>query len=513
MSIYYYPVEDASTALQEITSTDGSITVSQAGTTVDLAVASPGGLATDVVCLVRNNTGATLTKGTAVYINGAIGQNPTVTKAIATSDATSAQTLGVMTANLANNANGYVTIIGLVTDLDTSAFTDGQQLYLSSTTAGTLTSTKQYAPNHLVYVAVVEHAHPTQGKLFVKVQNGYEMDELHNVSAQNPTNGQTLVYNTTTSLWEATTVESLPSQTSQSGKYLTTNGTVASWATVDALPSQATHSGQYLTTDGTTASWSTITLPTQTYTRTSFTATSGQTKVQNLLKFTDNNVGIVFSVSTASGVDTVVVKSVSGANITCVASDKVADISVTMDEKSSAPAADRYGLTRYSNLYQIFSVTSTISDVQNAATVEVTVNGSPKPVVRDHLEKKILLEGKINAAFIGGQQSNATFKDQNPYLTDQNSGGGAVQTTRGVDNYIELYGVTLNTGGGVAPAIQVRYVPGQSPFGNGMIDEMYDGAISPVNPVGTVQQWLTTWTTKQGLECLGTQYFLRQQVN
>lgn len=353
-------------------------------------------------------------------------------------------------------------------------------------------------------------------------------------------------------------------------------------------------------------------------------ATSGQTKVQNLLKFTDNNVGIVFSVANASGVDTVVVKSVSGANITCTANDKVADISVAMGEKSSAPAAERYGLTRYSNKYQIFSVTSTISDVQNAATVEVTVNGSPKPVVRDHLEKKILLEGKINAAFIGGQQSVTTFSDQNPYLTDQNSGGGGVQTTRGVDNYIELYGVTLNTGGGVytlgsvddaldnliaqrapleylvvggkkarrkvdtmwkslgssgitsvrimvdgkeldlevdkvsysgftlnyatmpicdhpilfsqtpiskslyyipfnaqvpiegggmAPAIQVRYVPGQSPFGNGMIDEMYDGAISPVNPVGTVQQWLTTWTTKQGIEALGCQYFLRQQVN
>ena len=202
MSIYYYPVEDASTALQEITSTDGSITISQAGTTVDLAVASPGGLATDVVALVRNNTGATLTKGTAVYINGAIGQNSTVTKAIATSDATSAQTLGVMTADLANNSNGYVTIIGLVTDLDTSAYTDGQQLYLSPTTAGTLTSTKPYAPEHLVYMAVVEHAHPTQGKLFVKVQNGYEMDELHNVSAQSPVNGETLVYNSTTQLWE-----------------------------------------------------------------------------------------------------------------------------------------------------------------------------------------------------------------------------------------------------------------------------------------------------------------------
>lgn len=353
-------------------------------------------------------------------------------------------------------------------------------------------------------------------------------------------------------------------------------------------------------------------------------ATSGQTKVQNLIKFTDNNVGIVTSVTTASGIDTVVIKSVSGANLTVTNGDKLGDISVAMGEKSSAPAAERYGLTRYLNKYQIFSVTSSITDVQNAATVEVTVNGSPKPIVRDHLEKKILLEGKINAAFIGGQMSVTTFSDQNPILTDQNSGGGAVQTTRGIDNYIELYGITLNTGGGAytlgavddaldnltaqrapleylvvggkkarrkvdtmwkalgssgvqsvrlmvdgkeldlevdkvsyggyelnyatlpicdhpilfsqtpiakslyyipynaqvpvqgggtTPAVQVRYVPGQSPFGNGMIDEMYDGALSPVNPVGTVQQWLTTWTTKQGLECLGVQYFLRQQVN
>jgi hypothetical protein len=51
-------------------------------------------------------------------------------------------------------------------------------------------------------VAVVAHAHPVHGKLIVKVQNGYEMDELHNVSAQSPTTGQTLVYNSSTALWE-----------------------------------------------------------------------------------------------------------------------------------------------------------------------------------------------------------------------------------------------------------------------------------------------------------------------
>jgi hypothetical protein len=192
---------DQSETLQSITSTDGSVTVTTTGSTADLSVAVSAST-TNVICLVRNSTGATLTKGTAVYINGATGQNPTVTKAQANNDTNSAQTLGLMSADLANNSNGYVTIIGLISNIDTSSFTDGQQLYLSPTTAGTLTATKPYAPQHLVYVAVVEHAHPTQGKLFVKVQNGYEMDELHNVSAQSPTSGQTLIYNASTSLWE-----------------------------------------------------------------------------------------------------------------------------------------------------------------------------------------------------------------------------------------------------------------------------------------------------------------------
>lgn len=186
--------------VQTIASADGSVTVT--GTTdINLSVATAG--ATNTVLLpVRNNSGATLAKGTAVYINGALGQNPTVTKAIATSDATSAQTLGLVTANIANNAVGNVTLIGTLTNVDTSAYSDGQQLYLSPTTAGALTATKPYAPNHLVYMAVVEHAHPSQGKLFVKVQNGYEMDELHDVSAQSPSNNDGLFYNTSTSLWE-----------------------------------------------------------------------------------------------------------------------------------------------------------------------------------------------------------------------------------------------------------------------------------------------------------------------
>jgi hypothetical protein len=192
-------------AIGSITSSDGSIVVVPSGTSVDLAVsaASP---ASTLLTQVRNTTGATLTKGTVVYISGATGQISTVSKAIATGDATSAQTLGMITANLANNTNGYVTVFGLLTNMDTSAYTDGAQLYLSGTVAGAVTATKPSAPIHLVYVAVVEYAHPTQGKLLVKVQNGYELDEIHDVSIVTPVTGQTLVYNASTDLWVNNTV-------------------------------------------------------------------------------------------------------------------------------------------------------------------------------------------------------------------------------------------------------------------------------------------------------------------
>jgi len=235
--------------VETLASADGSVVITGTGASLDLSVSltSPASV---LVEQVRNSTGATLTKGTAVYISGATGQTPTVSKALATDDATSAQTLGLITADLANNANGYVTIIGLIANINTSAFTDGAQLYLSPTTAGTLTATKPYAPQHLVYMAVVAHAHPTHGKLLVKVQNGYEMEELHNVSAQSPSNGQTLVYNTSTSLWEKNTV-SLTAGVN--GTLLVANGGTGQTTlqnAMDALAGAVT-SGQYLRGNGT----------------------------------------------------------------------------------------------------------------------------------------------------------------------------------------------------------------------------------------------------------------------
>ena len=171
-----------------------------------------------IVRLVRNQSGATLTKGTVVYISGATGNNPIVSKAIATGDTTSAQTFGLCQADIANNATGYVVVMGDLIGLDTSAFTEGQQVYLSGTVAGTFTATKQYAPIHLVYIGIITRSHPTLGQIEVKIQNGYELDELHDVSAQSPANNDIIAFNTTSGLWEkksiATTLGYTPSNDS-----------------------------------------------------------------------------------------------------------------------------------------------------------------------------------------------------------------------------------------------------------------------------------------------------------
>ena len=188
----------------------GTINIGFAGASTDY-VAGDGSLvpfptvvtqAQNLVTEVYNETGATLTKGTVVYINGGHGNLPTITKALATGDSTSAQTYGVVRTDITNNNNGYVTVLGNLDNLDTQAYAAGTQLYLSSTTAGAWTSTKQYAPAHLVYVGIVTRSHPTQGVVEIRIQNGFEMDELHNVSAQSPSNNDGIFYNTSTSLWE-----------------------------------------------------------------------------------------------------------------------------------------------------------------------------------------------------------------------------------------------------------------------------------------------------------------------
>ena len=179
-------------------STQATLTV---GLTADIAA----DVGQTLYAYVTNAESVTITKGQPVYMFSAQGDRMTVKLAYNTGDATSAKTVGICAEDIVAGQTGLILCQGVQDGLNLGSYTAGDTLYLGAT-AGTLTATKPYAPNHLVYIGVVERANNGNGRLYVRIQNGYEMDELHNVSAQNPTNGQVLIYNESTSLWQKNTL-------------------------------------------------------------------------------------------------------------------------------------------------------------------------------------------------------------------------------------------------------------------------------------------------------------------
>ena len=151
---------------------------------------------------VKNNQGVPVSKGQAVYINGADGTNATIKLAQADTELTSSKTLGLLEQDLNNNAKGYVITEGLLSGLDTSAANaDGDPVWLSPTTPGGLVygiANKPSAPSHLVFIGIVIRKNVSNGEIYVKVQNGFELKELHDVQAQSPANNDTLYYDNVT---------------------------------------------------------------------------------------------------------------------------------------------------------------------------------------------------------------------------------------------------------------------------------------------------------------------------
>lgn len=175
-----------------------------------------GGTVSQILTQVRNQSGATIHRGKVVYISGSTGTLPLITLSRANSEATSARTYGIVRDDISNNGTGYVVVIGAIQNLDTrttatNPFTsdtlaDGNRLYLSPTTAGYVTNVKPSAPNHLVYIGTVVRTSPTNGYIEYQIQNGYELDEIHDVSIPTtPTDGQVLTYELSTNLWKAKT--------------------------------------------------------------------------------------------------------------------------------------------------------------------------------------------------------------------------------------------------------------------------------------------------------------------
>jgi hypothetical protein len=147
-----------------------------------------------VKIIVRNSTGSTLTKGQIVYLSGATGNRPNAVLADATDEITSSKTIGMVTANIANNADGYVTVSGTLHDLDTSSFTAGDSLWLSETPGAMQANTPPAEPAHSVFIGYVARSHPTQGRIVLAIQNGYELTELHGVTITSPATNDFLYY-------------------------------------------------------------------------------------------------------------------------------------------------------------------------------------------------------------------------------------------------------------------------------------------------------------------------------
>jgi predicted heme/steroid binding protein len=187
---------------------DGTLDLGLIGGNVTLQIGQ------EQVARVVNGTGSPLSEAEykAVKIIGAQGQRLQVGLAQANNDPNSKDTLGIVTEDIAANEEGFITTSGIVRKIDTTGalqgevWNDGDTLYLSGTIPGQLTNIKPSAPIHTVIVGFVVYAHQNQGKIYVKVDNGYELEELHDVSPQPYINNGVLYRDTTVNLWKSATI-------------------------------------------------------------------------------------------------------------------------------------------------------------------------------------------------------------------------------------------------------------------------------------------------------------------
>lgn len=183
--------------------------------------------------LVKHADNSGLTNGSVVYIVGSDGNNKTVRLAKADSEVTSSNTFGIMTESATDGNKALCTTFGLVRDINTSSLTEGSAVYLSPSVAGGITSTKPTAPSHIVLIGFCVRSHSVNGSIFVNINNGYELDELHDVLIGTKVNKDLLSYESTSGLWKNKTFADLGLATvdafwSISGNNIATTGIIGS---------------------------------------------------------------------------------------------------------------------------------------------------------------------------------------------------------------------------------------------------------------------------------------------
>lgn len=200
------PTGTAGVAVMRWNDTDGTVDLGLKGGNVTLQVGQEQVLR--VVNKTATNVNLLEANYQAVRVTGAQGQRLKVDLAQATNDLLSAETIGLVTETINDNQEGFITTSGLIRNINTTGslqsetWVDGEILYLSPTVAGRVTNVKPSAPNHLVIIGYVVSAHITQGSIFVKVDNGYELDELHNVDITSVANNDLLQYDSAALVWK-----------------------------------------------------------------------------------------------------------------------------------------------------------------------------------------------------------------------------------------------------------------------------------------------------------------------
>lgn len=147
--------------------------------------------------------GEAISKGQAVYVSSSNGTNMIVSKASNATEATSSKTMGLLETGGALNDFVYVVVEGLLDGLDTSSATAGDPVWLG--TNGNLIyglANKPVAPAHLVFIGIVTRVQSVNGEIFVKPQNGFELNEIHDVLISSKANGDLLQYESSTNLWK-----------------------------------------------------------------------------------------------------------------------------------------------------------------------------------------------------------------------------------------------------------------------------------------------------------------------
>jgi len=123
---------------------------------------------------ITNWSGSTLLNGTVVAFGGIDDDNPLAVLATANSTFDPIFTIGVMTADVANNNVGRVTVLGKVHDMNTTGsdvsetWNQGDLLWMHPTIPGKMTNIKPTPPNASISIAVVVKKDPSVGVILVR---------------------------------------------------------------------------------------------------------------------------------------------------------------------------------------------------------------------------------------------------------------------------------------------------------------------------------------------------------